>query len=164
MQKHLMPNTYSSRGSSKANSYCRGSIFVDHATGFIDVRLHVSFSAAYTIKAKLQFEREALLTGVHVLSYHTDNGVFTSAEVMQELLKNDQTILLSGVGAAHQNGITERAIKTVVSMTCTMMLHAAMRSPEGTITAELWPMAMDHAAWIYNRIPKPDTGLSSIQH
>ena len=44
---------------------------------------------------------------MHVLSYHTDNGVFTSAQVMQELLKNDQTISLSGVGAAYQNGVAE---------------------------------------------------------
>ena len=82
---------------------------------------------------------------------------------MQELLKNDQTISLSGVGAAHQNGVAERTIKTVVSMACTMMLHAAMKSPEGTITTKLWPMAMDHASWIYNRIPKTDTSLS-LQH
>ena len=83
---------------------------------------------------------------------------------MQELLKNDQTLSLSGVGAAHQNGVAERAIKTVVSIARTMMLHAAMRSPEGTISAELWPMAMDHATWIYNQIPKYDTGLSPQQH
>ena len=65
------------------------------------MRPQVSLSVADTIKAKLQFEKEALLSGVHVLSYHTDNGVFTPAQVMQELLKNDQTISLSGVGAAH---------------------------------------------------------------
>ena len=81
--------TYSSRGSSKTNFYCRGSIFVDYAKEFIDVRPQFSLSAADTIKTKLQFEKKALLSGVHVLSYHTDNGVFTSAEVMQELLKND---------------------------------------------------------------------------
>ena len=110
---------------------------MDHATGFVDVRPQVSLNAAETIKAKLQFEREALLSGVHVLSYHTDNGIFTSAEVMQELLKSDQTISLSGVEAAHQNGIAEKAIKTVVSMACTMMLHADIRSPEDTITTKL---------------------------
>ena len=73
-------------------------------------------------------------------------------------------ITLSGAGAAHQNGVAKRAIKMVVSIACTMMLHAAMRSPEGTITTELWPMAMDHAVWIYNHIPKADTGLSPMQH
>ena len=45
-----------------------------------------------------------------------------------------------------------------------MLLHGAKRNPEGTITTELCPMAMDHAVWIYNRIPKFDTGLSPLQH
>ena len=44
-----------------------------------------------------------------------------------------------------------------------MMLHAAMRSPEGFIIIELWPMAMDHATWLYNHIPKMDTGISPIE-
>ena len=35
-----------------------------------------------------------------------------------------------------------------------------MRSPEKTIGAELWPMAMDHAAWLYNHTTRRDTGLS----
>ena len=137
---------------------------MDHTTGYVDVRHQVSLNATEIIKAKLRFERDALGQGVEVKSYHTDNGIFTSAKVMEELLKSNQTISLSGVGTAHQNGVAERAIKTVVSMARTMMLHAAMMSPERTITSELWPMAMDHAAWIYNRIPKADTGLSPIQH
>ena len=45
-------------------------------------------------------------------------------------------------------------------MARTMLIHAAMRSPEKTITPDLWPMAMDYAAWIYNHLPKSDTGLS----
>ena len=72
--------------------------------------------------------------------------------------------MLSGVGAAHQNGITEWVIKTTVSMACIMMLQNAMKSPEGTMTASLWPMAMDHMAWNYNHLPKYDTGLSLLQH
>jgi hypothetical protein len=47
-----------------------------------------------------------------------------------------------------------------------MMLHAAMRSPEGLIITELWPMAMDHATWLYDHIPKMDTmdtGISPIE-
>ena len=119
----------------KADSFTRGSIFIDHATGCVDVHHQVSLSEADTIKAKLQFEREVLLSGVHVRSYHTDNGIFTSAGVVQELLKNNQTISLSGVGAAHQNIIAEKAIKMAVCIARTIMLHAAMKSPEGTITA-----------------------------
>ena len=48
-------------------------------------------------------------------------------------------------GAAHQNGIAERNVQTVVDMTRNTMLHAAIDSPEGIIKAHLWPMTMDHA-------------------
>eukprot|EP00957_Ditylum_brightwellii_P206566 15349028-Ditylum_brightwellii.AAC.1 len=40
----------------------------------------------------------------------------------------NQSIRISGAGAAHQN--------------------------EGTISEKLCPMKMDHAAWLFNRIPK----------
>ena len=82
---------------------------------------------------------------------------------MSNLISMHQKISLSGVGAAHQNGVAERAIKTVVDMARTMLIHAAMRSPEGTIMAELWPMAVDHAVWIYNRVPRMDSGLSALE-
>eukprot|EP00957_Ditylum_brightwellii_P148603 11314042-Ditylum_brightwellii.AAC.1 len=45
-------------------------------------------------------------------------------------------------------------------MARTMLIHAAMRSPSDTITAIHWPMAMDYATWVYNNLPKQDTGLS----
>ena len=48
-------------------------------------------------------------------------------------------------------------------MAHTMLIHAAMHSPEGAITAELWPMAMDHAVWLYNRIPRIDSGIAPIE-
>ena len=44
-----------------------------------------------------------------------------------------------------------------------MMLHAAMRWPEEELTPDLWPMAMDYAVYIYNRLPKSDTGYSPIE-
>ena len=79
------------------------------------------------------------------------------------MLNDKQSLSLSGVGTAHQNAVAERGIKTVVNMARTMLLHAALRSPEGAITAELWPMAMDHATWLYNCIPHMDTGFAPVQ-
>ena len=75
--------------------------------------------------------------GVNIQSYHTDNGVFTAKTFYEQLLDGNQTLSLSGVGAAHQNDDAERAIKTVVNMARTMLLYAACRSPENTITVEL---------------------------
>ena len=100
---------------------------------------------------------------IQVKSYHIGNGVFTARDFYNELLNGNQSMTLSDVGAAHQNAVAERAIKTVVNMARTMLLHAALRSSEGVITAELWPMAMDHAIWLYNHIPHSDTGLAPIQ-
>ena len=54
-------------------------------------------------------------------------------------------------------------MRTVTFMARTMMLHAAMHLPEGAITADLWPMAMDYAVWLYNHIPQQDSGFSPLE-
>jgi hypothetical protein len=92
-------------------------------------------------------------TATGVLNYHTDNGVFTAAQFQDQLAENKQGLTLSGVGAHHQNAVAERAIRTVVNLSRTMMLHAKMRWPKAVKT-ELWPMAMKHAECIVNRVPR----------
>ena len=67
--------------SAKEKSYCRGCIFVDAVTGFIDVQLQSFFTAAATIQAVEQFEQNAKDHGIIVQEYHSDNGsAFTSQE------------------------------------------------------------------------------------
>ena len=75
----------------------------------------------------------------------------------------DQTIRFSGAGAAHQNAIAEQAIKTMVNMARTMLIHADIHSPGGTISMDLLPMATDHAVWLYNRIPRQGNGIVPIE-
>ena len=139
-----------------------GAIFVDHASGYVGLRHQVPLSSTDTIKAKVDFERFTYHDGVYIQQYHTDNGVFNSKDFMKELIDSQQQVRFSGVGTGHQNGVAERGTQTVVNMARTMMLHAAMKSPEGFIITELWPMAMDHATWLYNHIPKMDTGISPV--
>ena len=81
---------------------------------------------------------------------------------MEELLKKQKKIRFSGAGASHQNGAADRAIKTVVTMARTMLIHAALRFPEDTLSTDLWPMAMDYAVWVYKRTPDMQSGLSAI--
>ena len=69
-------------------------------------------------------------------SYRADNGVFSSQDFEAEILKGAQTITFSGVGAQHQNGVAERAIRTVVERARTMLIHAAIRNPEFVDTGE----------------------------
>ena len=60
-------------------------------------------------------------------------------------MKKQQKIRFSGAGASHQNGTAERAIKTLVDMARTMLMHAALRCPEDIFSTDNWPMTMDYA-------------------
>ena len=82
---------------------------------------------------------------------------------MKELLKKQQKIRFSGAGASHQNGAAERAIKTIFTMARTMLMHAALRCSEDTLSTDLWPMSMDYAVWVYNMTPDMQSGLSAIE-
>ena len=74
---------YTSKGSSSSkNKFCGGTIFVDYASGYIDVRHQPTLSATDTVRSKLEFEDAASNCGVNVKSYHTDNGVFTAKNFM----------------------------------------------------------------------------------
>ena len=145
--------SYNSRGSDSHDKMFKGGvIFVDHASGYVFVVPVVNFTAGEAIRAKREFEQEMASMGVVALHYHTDNGVFTTAEFQDELAKLNQGLSLSGVGAHHQNAVAERAIGTVVSLARTMMLHSKMRWPKG-VSTKLWPMAMKHAEFIVNHVP-----------
>lgn len=154
---------YASKGSSRAQSFCGGAIFVDHATGYVSIQHQVTLGAADTIQSKVRFERAALEDGVIIQGYHTDNGVFSSKEFMEELMHKGQNVRFSGAGAGHQNGVAERSIRTVVGIARTMLLHAALRHGSGVINQNLWPQAMDHAVWLYNMIPQSQSGMSPIE-
>ena len=71
----------------------------------------------------------------------------------------------SGVGAHGQNGVAERAIQTTVNSARTMMLHQALLWPEH-FDMRLWPFALQHAAYLWNRIPHttPSTSISPLEH
>ena len=65
-----------------------------------------------------------------IKGYHTDNGIFNYSVFMEEMLNNQQNIRFSGASASHQNVAAERAIKTVVTMARTTLIHAALICPE----------------------------------
>ena len=82
---------------------------------------------------------------------------------MEELLKNQQKIRFSGAWSSHQNVAAECVINTVVTMERTMLMHAALRCTEDTLSNDIWPMAMYYAVWVYNQIPDMQSGLSAIE-
>ena len=66
--------------SEKAKSYSGGCIFVDAATGYIQVEFQSFFSAEETVKAVQRFETHAADRGIRVKEYHLDNGTAFTAQ------------------------------------------------------------------------------------
>ena len=53
---------------------------------------------------------------------------------------------------------------TVVSMAREFMIHAAISwGEDGSDDLSLWPFALDHAAWLYNRVPQQNSGLTPLE-
>ena len=152
-----------SRGSEGFGSkYAGGTIFCDHASGFIQCFHQISLRASDTLISKRAFERIAKTCGQQIMSYHGDNGVFKSKEFTDALTSDEQQLSLSGVGAHHQNGVAERAIRTVTERARAMMQHSFLHWPE-EFQVELWPFALDHACWMFNHTPHHTHGWAPIE-
>ncbi len=58
------------------------------------------------------------------------------------------------MNAHHQNGITERHIRSITEKARTIMIHAMIQWPE-IITETLWLFALKLAVDIHNKTPGP---------
>ena len=152
---------FSSRGkTAEKNTYSGGALFVDHASSYIHPEFQTVLSSHATIIAKTSFEGMCRDHGVIPQKYLTDNATaFTSKEYTAHLNEFRQVNRFAGVGAHHHNGIAERSIQTIMSITRAMMLHAAIHWPDMADT-RLWPMAVTQACFIWNHMPDLSTGLS----
>jgi hypothetical protein len=152
---------FSSKGKSKdGDMYSGGCIFVDHSSNFIHVEFQTHLNSHETLRAKTDFEAVCRDSGVIPQSYLSDNGsAFTSKAFSSHLEVFRQIIRFAGVGSHHHNGHAERAIQTVMSIARTMMLHSAIHWPDMADPC-LWPMAVQHAVFLYNHTPSAETGLS----
>ena len=145
---------YNLRGQQLGNTgYRGGTVFYDAASSFISIHHQVGFTSSETLKSMLTFEREAAQVGITIEGYNTDNGVYTSKEIMGKMMDDKQTLRLSGVGAHHQNGPAENSIKNITRRAQIAMFHAALRWPE-KYDKRLWPLAMSHAVHIHNHTPR----------
>ena len=151
---------FSSKGKEKDDDkYTGGCIFVDHSSGFVHVEFQTHLNTHETIRSKEGFELMCRDHGVIPQSYLTDNGSsFTSRDYTRHLQAFAQTIRHSGPGAHHHNGIAERSIRTIMQVARTMMLHAAVHWPE-MADPSFWPMAVQHAVFLWNKMPMLETGL-----
>ena len=164
---HFVCNTkgqlYTSHGKTSPNDmYDGGCIYFDHASGFIHCEHQVNLTTHETLQAKECFEWMCRDYGVIPQTYMSNNGKpFVSKDYEQHLAAFKQIQNFAGVGAHHHNGMAEHAIQMIMSIVRTMMLHTAIHSPEVADTS-LWPMAVDHAVYLYNHVPNELTGLAPI--
>ena len=142
--------------------YAGGCLFVDAASKYVHVEMHVGLNSHETLAGKTKFERLLSDMGVGVQEYVSNNStIFSSSAFAENLLSFCQTSHFAGVGAHHQNGVAERGIQTIMSMARTVMLHATIRW--GSVHSSiLWPMAVNYVVWVYNHTPNPKTGLAPI--
>jgi hypothetical protein len=147
------------------NRYHGGTIFNDAATGIIWAESQVSLSASETLLSKARFEQFLFEHGCAEIKHlHSDNGVFSAEEFKDECAEKKQTQSFSGVGAQHQNAKAERAIQTIMWMARSFMLHVSLHWTErGVDDIALWPFAVKHAVWIYNRLPNRGTGMTPME-
>ena len=136
------PETYGKEADS--HRFVGGSLFYDHATQFVYHNPQVSMRVGETLQGKHKFEAFARQYGVKLKSFHADNDPYDTAEFLKDIELHDQTLTLSGAYAHHQNGVAERAVKTILSWSLTLMMHMLLRWPEAYDPA-LWPFALEQA-------------------
>ena len=115
-----------------------------------------------TIRSKDVYKQKSEKVGVNIKNSGVDNGVYKSTVSKDEIATRRQSFSFSGVGTHGQNKIAERGIQTAVNSTRTMMLHQALLSPEYS-DIRLWPFALTHATYIWNRFPNEQHGLASLE-
>ena len=82
---------------------------MDHGTGYIQVEHQLGFSAVETIRAKQNYEQQAMENVVSIQSYLTDSGAFKANSFFQLIREYTQRVQYCGTNTHHQNGVAERA-------------------------------------------------------
>jgi hypothetical protein len=126
------------------NGYTCGSLFVDHASGKIFNFHQYLNTANETISSTIKLETMAREEGFKNKKYHSNNGIFSSADFKDHCDCQRIKYSFSGVRAKHQNGVAEQNIKTVAQWAHANMLHLAHSRPQYA-DSKYWPQAINYA-------------------
>ena len=95
--------------------------------------------------------------------YHSNNGIFTTAEYRHNCKKKGQTQFFSGVGAQHQNVRAERSIQTIIYMAHNFMVYASLYWYErGSGDIYLWSLSVKYSVCFYNRFPRKESVFNPL--
>jgi len=145
-----------------AMQYTGVTLYVDHCSKFVFIYNQVSLGAGVTLVAKQAFESILKSFGFSVSNYHGDKGVFNSQAFKNDCKSKQQQLTFSGSGANHQNGVAECSIQMIVGWVRTLLLHAAIHWPT-VDDLKPWPIAIQHAIYLWNILPDQHTKLSPLE-
>ena len=146
---------------SSHDKYIGGTLFYDAMSTLIHITHQTTTCVSDTLASKHSFESFAATSGVHISAYRADNHIFNAKGFLDDCAALDQVIDFCGVGAHFQNA-AERAIQTITTWARTLIIDAAIHWPD-EVDLDLWPMAMDHAVWVWNHLPKQGVGFSPME-
>jgi hypothetical protein len=150
------------KGTLTKRRYTAATVFVDHYSRLQNFYLMESLTSEETIKAKRAFERFLAKHGVRIRQYHTNNSRFADNAFVEACAAAGQRLTFCGVNAHFQNGITERAIRSLSVGARKQLLHAKERWPT-VVHLALWPYALRCAALQHNTLPILDDGTSRLE-
>jgi hypothetical protein len=141
--------TWQHKGRPTLKKYKNFMLFVDHKTQLVYPSFQEYKTASEACRSKCDYKTFAKRYNVIIDSYHAENGVFPSETFQKSNDNNNQKLNFSGINAQWQNGLVESSNGTICAAARFMLNHAISQWSK-TITAELWPFAIQHAATIYN--------------
>jgi hypothetical protein len=139
--------TWQHKGRPALKKYKKIMLFVDHKTCLVYPSFQESKTVSEACRSKCDFENFAKRYQVTVKSYHADNRAFRTETFQNAIENKNQRLNFSGVKAQWQNGLVERSNGTLCAA-ARSMLNRAISKWDNTITAELWPFAIQHSATI----------------
>ena len=119
-------------------------VFIDYVTGYVHVGLMQYQYGEATLQDKHNFEHLSSTRDVNIKQYHADNGRFSEQLFTDDVKSSSQRITFCGVGAHHQNDITERVIKHLTLTSRKILVHAQNHWPK-YISTMLWTFAFKEA-------------------
>ena len=126
-------------------------VFVDYASSWVKVHLMQDETGDLTLGEKNAFERYCMTRNVVLKHYHADNGQFSENSFKEDCVSKMEKLSFCGVGAHHQNGVSEQIIKDLNLSSRNLVLHTQRHWPE-YITNTFWPFALVAAADRMNHI------------
>ena len=142
--------------------YCGVAVFTNHFSNVIFPHLITSTSMEETMNEKIVYERFATDHGVKVLHYRGDNMTYDEKAFTDSCVGQQQKFDFCGVGAHHQNGISEAKNKILTYGARTILLHAKRMWPK-VIKPRLLPYAVLFTAKRHNELALDKNGDAPLK-